>query len=70
MSVVMVTTDGSRQQEWQYGYRENDQLGGNDPYSASKAAAELAITSWAPAFAVNTNIKRSTLKSRLQGLAM
>ena len=29
--------------EWDYGYRENDRLGGHDPYSASKAAAEIAI---------------------------
>ncbi|MBM5802330.1 MAG: CDP-glucose 4,6-dehydratase, partial [Cyanobacteria bacterium K_DeepCast_35m_m2_023] len=37
-------------QEWDYGYRENDRLGGHDPYSASKAAAELAITSWRASF--------------------
>ena len=50
-SVVMVTTDKVyANKEWQYGYRENDQLGGNDPYSASKAAAELAITSWRTSF--------------------
>ena len=33
-----------------YGYRECDQLGGHDPYSASKAAAELAIASWCSSF--------------------
>ena len=33
-------------QEWDYGYREDDRLGGHDPYSSSKAAAELAISSW------------------------
>ena len=43
-AVVMVTTDKVYEnQEWDYGYRENDRLGGHDPYSASKAAAELAI---------------------------
>jgi len=36
--------------EWLYGYRENDRLGGHDPYSASKAAAELAIASWRSSF--------------------
>ena len=36
--------------EWTYGYREVDQLGGNDPYSASKAAAEIAISSWRSSF--------------------
>jgi len=36
--------------EWDYGYREGDRLGGHDPYSASKAAAELAIASWRASF--------------------
>jgi CDP-glucose 4,6-dehydratase len=37
-------------QEWDYGYRESDRLGEHDPYSASKAAAELAIASWRASF--------------------
>ncbi len=50
-AVVMVTTDKVYQnQEWVYGYRESDSLGGHDPYSASKAAAELAIASWRASF--------------------
>lgn len=36
----------SENHEWLWGYREIDQLGGVDPYSSSKAAAELAIASW------------------------
>jgi len=36
--------------EWLYAYRENDPLGGHDPYSASKAAAEIAIASWRASF--------------------
>ncbi len=44
---VMVTTDKCYQnQEWLYGYREVDALGGIDPYSSSKAMAELAIQSY------------------------
>jgi CDP-glucose 4,6-dehydratase len=44
---VMVTTDKCYQnQEWLYGYRELDALGGDDPYSSSKAMAELAILSY------------------------
>ena len=35
-----------KNQEWVWGYRETDLLGGFDPYSASKAAAELAISSY------------------------
>ncbi len=50
-SVVMVTTDKVYEnKEWDYGYRENDKLGGDDPYSASKAATELAIASWRKSF--------------------
>lgn len=44
---VIVTTDKCYQnQEWVYGYREHDVLGGSDPYSCSKAMAELAIESY------------------------
>ena len=50
-AVVMVTTDKVyMNREWDYGYREDDRLGGYDPYSASKAAAELAIASWRSSF--------------------
>jgi len=50
-AVVMVTTDKVYEnREWPYGYRESDRLGGHDPYSASKAAAELAIASWRASF--------------------
>jgi CDP-glucose 4,6-dehydratase len=50
-AVVMVTTDKVYEnQEWDYGYREGDRLGGHDPYSASKAAAEIAIASWRASF--------------------
>jgi CDP-glucose 4,6-dehydratase len=50
-AVVMVTTDKVYEnREWPHGYRESDQLGGHDPYSASKAAVELAIASWRASF--------------------
>ena len=50
-AVVIITTDKVYEnKEWLYGYRENDQLGGHDPYSASKAAAEIAIASWRSSF--------------------
>ena len=48
---VMITTDkcyDNKEQLW--GYRENDPLGGYDPYSASKGAAEIAIASWRKSF--------------------
>jgi CDP-glucose 4,6-dehydratase len=48
---VMVTTDKCYEnREWVHGYREDDPLGGHDPYSSSKAAAELAIASYRQSF--------------------
>lgn len=46
-AIVLVTTDKVyRNQEWSWGYREDDPLGGHDPYSASKAACELVAASY------------------------
>ncbi|BEU22371.1 CDP-glucose 4,6-dehydratase [Paraburkholderia sp. 22B1P] len=46
-AIVAVTTDKCYQNnEWVWGYRETDRLGGHDPYSASKAATELAVASY------------------------
>jgi len=50
-SVVLVTTDKVyHNNEWEYPYREDDRLGGYDPYSASKACAELVIDSYRNSF--------------------
>lgn len=49
--VVMITTDKcyeNREHIW--GYRENEPMGGYDPYSSSKGAAEIAIQSWRRSF--------------------
>ncbi len=47
VTAVMVTSDKCYENvEWLYGYREIDALGGKDPYSASKAGAEMAIRAW------------------------
>jgi CDP-glucose 4,6-dehydratase len=46
-SVVIVTTDKCYEnREWLWAYREIDALGGYDPYSSSKACAELAVAAW------------------------
>lgn len=48
---IFVTSDKSYDNvEWEWGYRETDRIGGPDPYSASKGAAELAIRSYAESF--------------------
>jgi len=50
-SVVLITTDKVyHNNEWLYPYRENDRLGGYDPYSASKACTELVIDSYRNSF--------------------
>lgn len=48
---VVVTTDKVyANQEWAWGYREHEPLGGHDPYSSSKACCELLTQSWAASF--------------------
>jgi len=48
---IFITSDKCYEnKEWDYAYRENDALGGHDPYSASKAMAELAIKSYNDSF--------------------
>jgi CDP-glucose 4,6-dehydratase len=50
-AVVVVTTDKCYEnQDWAWGYRESDRLGGHDPYSASKAAAEYVAASFRSSF--------------------
>lgn len=50
-ALVYVTSDKCyRNVEWTWGYRENDPLGGHDPYSASKAAAEILFSAYADSF--------------------
>jgi CDP-glucose 4,6-dehydratase len=50
-AVVVVTSDKCYDnQEWDRGYRENDRLGGRDPYSASKGCAEIAARSMQMSF--------------------
>jgi CDP-glucose 4,6-dehydratase len=49
--LVLITTDKVyHNNEWLYPYRENDRLGGYDPYSASKACTELVIDSYRSSF--------------------
>jgi CDP-glucose 4,6-dehydratase len=55
-AVVCITTDKVyRDQDWSWGYREIDPLGGKDPYSASKACAELIANSYRATLAVRGN---------------
>lgn len=50
-AVVVITTDKCyRNKEWVWGYREDDELGGHDPYSNSKACAELVTAAFRDSF--------------------
>ncbi len=50
-SLVYITSDKCYEnKEWVWGYRESDQLGGHDPYSSSKACAELVFSTYKRSF--------------------
>jgi CDP-glucose 4,6-dehydratase len=63
-AAVMVTTDKCYEnREWLQGYREDDPLGGRDPYSSSKAACEIAIASWRRSFYQNHPVKIASARA-------
>ena len=63
-AVVVVTTDKVyRNREWAYPYREDDPLGGHDPYSASKAAAEIITASYRDAFLAAQGVAVATARA-------
>lgn len=50
-AIVVITSDKCYEnREWMFSYRETDHLGGHDPYSASKGAAEIAVSSYERSF--------------------
>lgn len=50
-AVIIVTTDKCYEnKEWVWGYRENESMGGHDPYSNSKGCAELATSAYRQSF--------------------
>ena len=56
-ALVSVTTDKCYQnREWNWSYRESDALGGHDPYSASKACAEIVTAAYRSSFAARTGL--------------
>ena len=61
---VVVTTDKVyRNREWAYPYREDDALGGHDPYSASKAASELVTASYRDSFLAAQGVAVATARA-------
>ena len=56
-AVVIVTTDKCYEnREWDWGYREVDAIGGHDPYSTSKACAELVTASYRKSFLAKSSV--------------
>lgn len=54
--LIVITTDKVyKNNEWERGYKETDILGGVDPYSASKSAAELLVTAYQKSFFCDNN---------------
>lgn len=63
-SVVIVTSDKCYDnREWPWGYRETDPLGGKDPYSCSKAGAELVANSYRHSFLTKQGIGVATARA-------
>jgi CDP-glucose 4,6-dehydratase len=63
-AVVVVTSDKVyRNQEWPWGYRETDELGGHDPYSASKSCAELVAHSYRQTVLPGKNLLLATVRA-------
>src|SRR5215831_15497308 len=63
-AAVIVTTDKCYEnREWVHGYREVDRLGGWDPYSSSKAAAEIAVDSWRRSFLQHSRARVATARA-------
>lgn len=61
---VLITTDKVyRNNEWPWPYREQDALGGHDPYSASKAASELVAASYRNAFLSGQGVSIATARA-------
>ncbi len=63
-AAVLVTTDKCYENtEWVHGYRETDPLGGYDPYSSSKAAAEIAIAAYRRSFFQNHPVRIASARA-------
>lgn len=63
-AVVVITSDKCyRNDEWVFGYRETDYIGGSDPYSASKGAAELISHAYFRSYFAETGPACATVRA-------
>ena len=63
-AVINITTDKCyKNQEWTWPYRENDGIGGDDPYSASKSCSEIISHAYRQSFFQQQNVKIATARA-------
>ena len=63
-TVLVITSDKCYEnREWPWPYRENEPLGGHDPYSSSKACAELIVSSYRKSFLAEAGIAVATARA-------
>jgi CDP-glucose 4,6-dehydratase len=63
-AMVVVTSDKCYEnREWVWGYRESDAMGGHDPYSASKGAAEILTASYRRSFFADASVGIATARA-------
>jgi CDP-glucose 4,6-dehydratase len=63
-AVVVVTTDKCYEnREWEWGYRENEPMGGHDPYSNSKGCAELVASAYRRSFLQDQSVSVATARA-------
>ncbi|MCL4480229.1 MAG: CDP-glucose 4,6-dehydratase [Candidatus Thermoplasmatota archaeon] len=63
-TIIVMTSDKSyRNNEWVYPYRENDILGGKDPYSASKSCQDVVVESFRESYFSNSEVGISSVRA-------
>jgi CDP-glucose 4,6-dehydratase len=63
-AIIVVTSDKSYwNKEWVYPYRETDELGGRDPYSASKSCQDIVVNSFRESYFYDSGISLSSVRS-------
>jgi CDP-glucose 4,6-dehydratase len=61
--IVMTSDKVYRNNEWVYPYRENDSLGGKDPYSASKSSQDIVVNSFRESYFDNMGVGISSIRA-------
>ena len=63
-AIIVVTSDKSyRNKEWNHPYRENDDLGGRDPYSASKSCQDIIVNSFRESYFSKSGVGLSSIRA-------